>query len=99
MSNLALYLITVLVWGSTWLAIEFQLGVVEPEVSALHRGFRYMPSTDGPRACASCMWSKVAALRSHLHSRGSSRDGQVTLRSGAELTKLDTEASETAVPR
>jgi hypothetical protein len=32
MSNLALYLISVLVWGSTWFAIEFQLGTVEPEV-------------------------------------------------------------------
>ena len=31
MSNLALYLISVLVWGSTWFAIEFQLGLVEPE--------------------------------------------------------------------
>ncbi len=37
MSNLALYVITVLVWGSTWFAIEFQLGVVEPEVSVVYR--------------------------------------------------------------
>ena len=37
MSNLALYLITVLVWGSTWFAIEFQLGIVEPEVSIVYR--------------------------------------------------------------
>ena len=37
MSNLALYLITVLVWGSTWFAIEFQLGIVEPEVSVVYR--------------------------------------------------------------
>jgi len=37
MSNLGLYLITVLVWGSTWFAIEFQLGVVEPEVSIVYR--------------------------------------------------------------
>lgn len=37
MSNTALYLITVLIWGSTWLAIEFQLGVVEPEVSIVYR--------------------------------------------------------------
>jgi drug/metabolite transporter (DMT)-like permease len=37
MSNLALYLITVLVWGSTWFAIEFQLGAVEPEVSIVYR--------------------------------------------------------------
>ena len=37
MSNPVLYAITVLVWGSTWLAIEFQLGVVEPEVSIVYR--------------------------------------------------------------
>jgi len=37
MSNLLLYLITVLIWGSTWFAIEFQLGVVAPEVSIAYR--------------------------------------------------------------
>ena len=37
MSNPVLYAITVLVWGSTWLAIEFQLGVVAPEVSIVYR--------------------------------------------------------------
>ncbi len=37
MSNTVLYLITVLIWGSTWLAIEFQLGTVEPEVSIVYR--------------------------------------------------------------
>lgn len=37
MSNGLLYLITVMVWGSTWLAIEFQLGVVAPEVSVFYR--------------------------------------------------------------
>jgi drug/metabolite transporter (DMT)-like permease len=37
MSNALLYVITVLVWGSTWLAIEFQLGVVAPEVSIVYR--------------------------------------------------------------
>ena len=36
-SNLALYLITVLIWGSTWFAIEFQLGTVPPEVSIVYR--------------------------------------------------------------
>jgi drug/metabolite transporter (DMT)-like permease len=30
-------MITVLVWGSTWFAIEFQLGIVEPEVSVVYR--------------------------------------------------------------
>lgn len=37
MSNLFLYSVTVLIWGSTWFAIEFQLGVVEPEVSIVYR--------------------------------------------------------------
>lgn len=37
MSNLALYMITVLVWGSTWFAIEFQLGTVAPEISIVYR--------------------------------------------------------------
>lgn len=37
MSNLALYLITVFVWGSTWLLINFQLGTVAPEVSVVYR--------------------------------------------------------------
>ncbi|GAA0355903.1 EamA family transporter [Bowmanella denitrificans] len=37
MKNLLLYIVTVLIWGSTWLAIEFQLGVVEPEVSLVYR--------------------------------------------------------------
>lgn len=37
MSNAALYTITVLIWGSTWFAIEFQLGVVDPAVSIVYR--------------------------------------------------------------
>ena len=37
MNNSILYTITVLIWGSTWLAIEYQLGVVEPEVSIAYR--------------------------------------------------------------
>ena len=37
MSNLFLYGVTVLVWGSTWMAIEYQLGVVAPEVSVFYR--------------------------------------------------------------
>ncbi len=32
-----LYATTVLIWGSTWLAIEFQLGAVAPEVSVFYR--------------------------------------------------------------
>lgn len=37
MSNLSLYVVTVLIWGSTWLAIDFQLGTVAPEVSITYR--------------------------------------------------------------
>ena len=37
MTNLLLYAVTVLVWGSTWFAIEFQLGVVPVEVSLAYR--------------------------------------------------------------
>lgn len=37
MYNALLYLITVLIWGSTWLAIKFQLGVVSPELSIAYR--------------------------------------------------------------
>jgi len=37
MSNTALYALTVLIWGSTWFAIEFQLGVVAPEISLVYR--------------------------------------------------------------
>jgi len=37
MSNLALYSIAVLVWGSTWLVINFQLGEVAPEASVVYR--------------------------------------------------------------
>jgi len=36
-SNPVLYALTVLIWGSTWLAIEYQLGVVPPEVSIVYR--------------------------------------------------------------
>jgi drug/metabolite transporter (DMT)-like permease len=37
MNNLGLYLSSVLIWGSTWLAITFQLGKVPPEVSVAYR--------------------------------------------------------------
>ncbi len=37
MSNPALFLIATLIWGSTWLGITFQLGVVPPEVSVAYR--------------------------------------------------------------
>lgn len=37
MQNTLYYLITVMIWGSTWLAIKFQLGVVSPELSIAYR--------------------------------------------------------------
>ena len=37
MTTALLYAATVLVWGTTWLAIKFQLGAVAPEVSVFYR--------------------------------------------------------------
>ena len=37
MSSLGLYLTSVLIWGSTWLAITFQFGTVPPVVSVVYR--------------------------------------------------------------
>lgn len=37
MNNTVLYTLTVLIWGSTFFAIEYQLGVVAPEVSLVYR--------------------------------------------------------------
>jgi drug/metabolite transporter (DMT)-like permease len=36
-SSLGLYVAAVLIWGSTWIAITFQLGKVPPEVSVAYR--------------------------------------------------------------
>src|SRR3990172_1145113 len=37
MENAGLYLLTSFIWGSTWLAIKYQLGVVAPEISIVYR--------------------------------------------------------------
>jgi drug/metabolite transporter (DMT)-like permease len=37
MTNLHLYAVAVAIWGSTWLAIKFQLGIVPPSVSVVWR--------------------------------------------------------------
>ena len=37
MTNVFLYVLTVFFWGTSWLAIKYQLGVVAPEVSVLYR--------------------------------------------------------------
>lgn len=36
-SNATLFLTATLIWGSTWLAIKYQLGAVAPEVSVVYR--------------------------------------------------------------
>ncbi len=37
MQNFLFYTLTVLIWGSTWIAIKMQLGVVDPVVSVAYR--------------------------------------------------------------
>jgi drug/metabolite transporter (DMT)-like permease len=37
LANIALYITTVLIWGSTWFVITFQLGSVSPELSVAYR--------------------------------------------------------------
>lgn len=37
MHSAALYLVTVLIWGTSWIAIKYQLGTVDPLVSIAHR--------------------------------------------------------------
>lgn len=54
MNNTVLYLASVLIWGSTWLAIEYQLGVVAPEVSVV---YRYVLA-----AITLILWSKYRGL-------------------------------------
>ncbi|MDH4261190.1 MAG: DMT family transporter, partial [Gammaproteobacteria bacterium] len=37
MPSTVLYGLVVLIWGTTWYAIKFQLGVVAPEISLVYR--------------------------------------------------------------
>jgi len=37
MANLLFYTVTILIWGSTWLGIKFQLGNVDPALSVAYR--------------------------------------------------------------
>lgn len=37
MANLLFYTVTILIWGSTWLGIKFQLGSVDPALSVAYR--------------------------------------------------------------
>jgi len=54
MGNSLLYVITVLIWGSTWLAIKYQLGVVSPELSVAYRFF-----LASLLLFLYCMWKKL----------------------------------------
>ncbi len=54
MNNVALYLLTVLAWGTSWFAIEFQLGEVPPTVSIC---YRYLIA-----AAALFMWCRARGL-------------------------------------
>lgn len=64
MKTAFLYTITVLIWGSTWLAIEFQLGDVPVQASVMYR-FAIAA------ACmwAYCLWAKIPlrfSLQNHF---------------------------------
>lgn len=37
MKNSLLYVVTIIIWGSTWIGIKFQLGAVDPMVSVVYR--------------------------------------------------------------
>lgn len=54
LNNHLLYAAAVLIWGSTWFAIEFQLGVVAPEVSIV---YRYLAA-----AAILFIWCKIKGL-------------------------------------
>jgi hypothetical protein len=76
--NALLYLITVLIWGSTWLAIKFQLGIVPPALSILpsrlYIASRLLPGSSGsthPSAAYLCA-SHAGNMRSWLCKASSS---------------------------
>ena len=63
-SNLQLFVTCVLIWGSTWLAITFQLGTVAPEMSV---GYRFIASAAA--VFMYCRWRGLNlrfALRAHI---------------------------------
>lgn len=64
MNNTFLYIITVLIWGSTWFAINFQIGKVPPEASLVYRfGLAAIV------LIAYCRWQKLSLnfeLRAHI---------------------------------
>ncbi len=63
-SNLHLFATCVLIWGSTWLAITYQLGTVAPEMSV---GYRFLLAS--AVLFAYCRWRRMAlrfSLSQHL---------------------------------
>ena len=54
MKNFLIYTATVLIWGSTWIAIKFQLGVVDPMLSV---GYRFSLA-----AVFLLLWCRIARL-------------------------------------
>ncbi len=63
-SNFQLFTVCVLIWGSTWLAITFQLGTVAPELSV---AYRFLLAAGG--LFAFCRWRGYRlryAWRQHL---------------------------------
>ncbi|MCY7387376.1 MAG: EamA family transporter [Burkholderiales bacterium] len=63
-SNFHLFAICVLIWGSTWLAITFQLGTVAPEISV---GYRFVLASAA--LFAYCGWRGLKlrfTLREHV---------------------------------
>ena len=64
MNNTLLYIATVLIWGSTWLAIEYQLGEVDVAASV---AYRFMISAI--LMWGYCWWAKVPmtfSARNHI---------------------------------
>ena len=54
MQNVLFYLATVFIWGSTWIAIKFQLGTVDPMLSV---GFRFSLA-----AALLLLWCRICRL-------------------------------------
>jgi len=60
LNNSFLFGVSVLIWGSTWFTIEFQLGVVEPEVSIV---YRYIAAALSAIAFSSMLWMNTINAR------------------------------------
>ena len=64
MNSLLLYLVTVMIWGSTFFAVEFQLGLVAPEISLV---YRFVAASLLLFGWCACSGRKLRfALRQHL---------------------------------